>query len=144
MAPTVCSLDSPARSHELQHCTYPSPSTNMSKEWQKRRREMEEEVSRKWEVTVFFFAFNPHTSQWPGGFLQKRKQERKLAVEGKSGSLWGENVQQQLRPGLSPASAQPPLRTVLHTHVPIYSQWAQSLPYVRAPLLSNAWSQAWK
>lgn len=94
----------------------------MLREWQKRRREKEGDggggVKQKVRCHFLFLCFRSShvTTTW----RLKGKQKRKLAVERKSGSLWGENVQQQLRPGLSPAPAQPPLRTVLHTHTRAY------------------------
>ncbi len=88
---TVCLLDSQARSHELQHCTYPSPTStcwgNDRRNGGRRRRRR-----RRREAHFLFLhsvAVSPHVSQWPEGFLQKGKQQRKLAEQGKWGSLWG-------------------------------------------------------
>lgn len=52
---TYCLL-SLARSHELQHCMHPSPiTTAMLREWQKKRRDLEEEEeSWKGEGPTFF------------------------------------------------------------------------------------------
>lgn len=55
----------------------------------------------------------------PQGSLQSGKQDSKLAVQGKWGYLWVGVGGTQLRPGLSPTYAQPPLCIVLHTHANI-------------------------
>lgn len=109
-----------SRSHELQHYTHPSPATNMLREWQKKWRWIKEEEAESRRQEAYCLFLNS-VALIPQGFLQKGKQDRKLAVQGKSGSLWGGGgVQQQLRPGLSPTLAQPPLRIVLHTHTNIF------------------------
>lgn len=56
-----------------------------------------------------------------GGFISlrlssERKAGQKLGCSGKVKISPGGNVQQQLRPGLSPTLAQPPLHIVLHIH----------------------------
>lgn len=50
----------------------------------------------------------------------ERKAGEKVGCAGKVRISLGGNAQQQLRPGLSPALAQPPLRIVLHTRAYIF------------------------
>lgn len=108
----------------------------MLREWTQRRREMAEERSQRHEahflsLSSLGWRASHATATWRAS--SERKAAEKVGHAGKVRISQGENVQQQLRPGLSPALAQPPLRTVLLTHVSTYSQWTQSPHYIRAP-----------
>lgn len=91
-------------------------------------------------------ALSCNASRWPEGFLQKGKQERKLAGAGKVRISLGGNVQQQLRPGLSPALPPTPQPCiVLHTHTCIYIHSEHKAFTISGPpTYSNAWSRVWK
>ena len=128
--------------------TLPSPSTNMQRDWQKeknggrwRKRRRRREAHSP-SPQLCFFKSQRVSVTWR--LPPERKAGVKVCRAGKVRISLGGNVQQQLRPGLSPALSLPPRRIVLHTHVPIYSKWTQSPHYIRAPSYSNAWSRAWQ
>lgn len=109
-----------SRSHELQHYTHPSPATNMLREWQKKMETDRGRGGRRqkaWGPLSFFSQLCCFNSS---RLSPERKAGQKVGCAGKVRISLGGDVQQQLRPGLSPALAQPPLRIVLHTHANIF------------------------
>lgn len=77
-------------------------------------------------------------SFFPPMFVGKR--DRELAVQKKSGFLSGGNVQQQLRPGLSPALDPPPPFTFAYStpQPPAYSQFI----HTHNPFMTGAMCRA--
>lgn len=110
-----------SRSHELQHYTHPSPATNMLRKWQKKMETDRGRGGRRqkaWGPLSFFSQLCCFNSS---RLSPERKAGQKVGCAGKVRISLGGDVQQQLRPGLSPALAQPPLRIVLHTCQYIHS-----------------------